>query len=189
MPYTCSVLDSSNDEEEEDGDNSVLKGMVLFKGPDINDKANDAYMYILDTKTDQPQWSRDNIKNIDINQSKDIYNNLKEHYKRKNIPKDFIGFIGFNKLSKDIQFMIKKKNHLGFNCNQAKKKNTSEMMLFEQQYLEDKNWNSAELCILQELKMRYYEHIEYKGRLWFANTETAVWNKFQITQQNDKKKN
>ena len=63
------------------------------------------------------------------------------------------------------------------------------MMLFEQQYLEDKNWNSAELCILQELKMRYYEHIEYKGRLWFANTETAVWNKFQITQQNDKKKN
>jgi hypothetical protein len=108
-----------------------------------------------------------------------------------------VGFLGYEKNNRYLAFKTKdleSKRDTGARCDEAGKNKTLEMLnkiLGEEKYtkentklVKDDDGNvikeamgHTELCVLEELIMRYFDMIDKDGKKWFLTPEMAIFHK------------
>jgi len=113
-----------------------------------------------------------------------------EKYKKQFNFNDYVGFMGFE-LKKNISptsFVFKIKDirnsrSAGFRCLQSNKEKTIKILNsiygFQKFKSYTSNQNVIELCIYQELILRYFQLINKDNKTWFVDTQTAIINNFE----------
>jgi hypothetical protein len=110
---------------------------------------------------------------------------------------EIVGFIGYEKGNKDLAFKtknMKSKRDTGARCDQAQKnKNLTKLneIIGEEKYtlentkiIKDEDGNiiqetmvNAEICVLKEFILRYYNSIKKDNKKWFFSPEMAIYHK------------
>lgn len=116
------------------------------------------------------------------------YVDLAEEIKKLIIPIDkynnIIGFIGDFKQDYNI-FKVKlldKKRHKGARCDQSPKKEALELLgkiLDEKDISSYQNINQIQICILQEIYLRYFQSINKNDKIWFLSPSIAILNNIE----------
>ena len=108
-----------------------------------------------------------------------------------------VGFIGYEKGNKDFAFKTKNmasKRDTGARCDQAQKnKNLGKLneIIGEEKYtventksVKDKKGNiikeamsNVEICVFEEMLLRYFDISRERGKKWFFTPEMAIWHK------------
>jgi hypothetical protein len=97
-----------------------------------------------------------------------------------------IGFMGYEKQNRYLVFKIKdlkSKRNSGARCDEGGKSKTLKMLneiVGEERYTNEstKGLVHMELCCLLELIMRYYNRMKIDNKIWFLNSDVALFNKF-----------
>jgi hypothetical protein len=173
---------------------SKLTYVVLFDGPskqykDITDekgKSNgNLNIFILRAKKWVPAEPEDKR---DLEQP--IIDNYKLSKEVKSQMNDNVGFIGFETNHKDMVFKIKDTTNsrsYGYRCIQAGKGKKIIDTLEELESVNpllarsdtDAKDSVFELCIRIELLLRIYQEEKIEGKMWFIDTERAIFNQFE----------
>ena len=170
-----------------------LTYVVIFDGPskqykDVDEKGNsigNLNIFILRAKKWVPAEAED---------KRDLEQAITSEYKLKADSKsqmnDKVGFMGFETNHKDMVFKIKDTTNsrsYGYRCIQAGKGkkiiDTLEELesvnpLLERSDTEAKD-SVFELCIRIELLLRIYQAEKMDGKMWFIDTERAIFNQFE----------
>ena len=99
---------------------------------------------------------------------------------------NLIGFMGYEKQNRYLVFKIKdmkSKRNSGARCDEGGKAKTLKMLnevVGEERYTNEstKGLVQTELCCLLELIMRYYNRMKIDDKIWFLNSDVALFNKF-----------
>ena len=173
---------------------SKLTYVVVFDGPskqykDIVDEkgktTGNLNIFILRAKKWVPAEPEDKR---DLEQP--IIDNYKFKKDIKSQMNDNVGFIGFETNHKDMVFKIKDTTNsrsYGYRCIQAGK---GKKIIDTLEELESKHPLLArsdtdakdsvfELCIRIELLLRIYQEEKVEGKMWFIDTERAIFNQFE----------
>jgi len=138
-------------------------GLLLFNGKDL-------LYYILQNK----EWiEADEIDKIEINKK------LETSILINNSFADFVGYLAYDKSNQYLIFKVKnmtKKRNTGARCDEANKKNTIKLLntiLEIEKYTKEntKIFNNMDLCIEQELTLRYFNFIKKNSSIWFLIPE------------------
>ena len=171
-----------------------LTYVVIFDGPSkqykdvVDEKGNSTgnlNIFILRAKKWVPAEAEDKR---DLEQA--IISEYKLNADAKSQMNDKVGFIGFETNQKDMVFKIKDTTNArsyGYRCIQAGKGKKIIDILEE---LEENNPllarsdkdakdNVFELCIRIELLLRIYQDEKRDDKMWFIDTETAIFNQFE----------
>ena len=97
-----------------------------------------------------------------------------------------IGFMGYEKQNRYLVFKIKDlkyKRNSGARCDEGGKTKTLKMLnevVGEERYTSEstKGIVHIELCCLLEIIMRYYNRVKVDDKVWFLNSDIALFNKF-----------
>jgi superfamily II DNA or RNA helicase len=97
-----------------------------------------------------------------------------------------VGFIGYEKQNRYLVFKIRdneSKRNSGARCDEAGKSKTIKTLneiVGEERYTSEntKGLVQMELCCLQEFILRYFNHIKKDNKIWFLNSDIALFNKF-----------
>ena len=97
-----------------------------------------------------------------------------------------IGFMGYEKQNRYLVFKIKdikSKRNSGARCDEGGKSKTLKLLnevIGEERYTSEtaKALVQIELCCLLELIMRYYNRMKIGDKIWFLNSDIALFNKF-----------
>ena len=97
-----------------------------------------------------------------------------------------IGFMGYEKQNRYLVFKIKdmkSKRNSGARCDEGGKAKTLKMLnevVGEERYTNEstKGLVQTELCCLLEMIMRYYNRMKIDDKIWFLNSDVALFNKF-----------
>ena len=126
-------------------------------------------------------------KEFSLAESED-YVDLAEEIKKLIIPIDrynnIVGFIGDFKQDYNI-FKVKlldKKRHKGARCDQSPKKEALELLgkiLDEKDISSYQNINQIQICILQEIYLRYFQTINKNDKVWFLSPSIAILNNIE----------
>ncbi len=150
------------------------KGTIIFSGPSNNNK----HWYILGDKTWVPATHED-IKEFDINVMVDKYM----------FPSDMkfnstIGFTGFDQTNTGMVFKILEPSNprnTGMKCENSGKKKTMkrlqnilEILAPVQNTFSLSEYNGVDLCIQEEILLRYLDSINYENKRWFIDTESEI---------------
>jgi hypothetical protein len=92
---------------------------------------------------------------------------------------EHIGFLYYDKTNQFMIFKVKntlKRRNTGARCDEANKKNTIKLLntiLGEEKYTKEntKIFNNMDLCIYQELTLRYYQQTNKENKIWFLEPE------------------
>jgi hypothetical protein len=92
---------------------------------------------------------------------------------------DYIGYLTYDKTNQYLIFKVKnmtKKRNTGARCDEANKKNTIQLLntiLKIEKYTKEntKKFNNMDLCIEQELTLRYFNFIKKDEFIWFLIPE------------------
>jgi hypothetical protein len=175
-------------------DKPKLTYVVIFDGPskqykDIVDEkgktTGNLNIFILRSKKWVPAEPEDKR---DLEQP--IIDNYKFKKEVKSQMNDNVGFIGFETNHKDMVFKIKDTTNsrsYGYRCIQAGK---GKKIIDTLEELESVNPLLArsdteakdsvfELCIRIELLLRIYQEEKMEGKMWFIDTERAIFNQFE----------
>ena len=98
----------------------------------------------------------------------------------------YIGFMGYEKQNRYLVFKIKdilSKRNSGARCDEGGKTKTLKILneiVGEERYTTEttKGLVQMELCCLLELIMRYYNRMKVDNKVWFLNSDIAMFNKF-----------
>jgi len=99
---------------------------------------------------------------------------------------NLIGFMGYEKQNRYLVFKIKdmkSKRNSGARCDEGGKAKTLKMLnevVGEERYTNEstKGLVQTELCCLLEMIMRYYNRMKIDDKIWFLNSDVALFNKF-----------
>ena len=99
---------------------------------------------------------------------------------------NLVGFMGYEKQNRYLSFKIKdmkSKRNSGARCDEGGKVKTMKMLnevIGEERYTSEttKGFVQLELCCLLELIMRYYTKTKVNNKIWFLNSDIALFNKF-----------
>jgi hypothetical protein len=99
---------------------------------------------------------------------------------------NLVGFMGYEKQNRYLTFKIKdmkSKRNSGARCDEGGKVKTMKMLnevIGEERYTSEttKGFVQLELCCLLELIMRYYTKTKVNNKMWFLNSDIALFNKF-----------
>jgi len=99
---------------------------------------------------------------------------------------NLVGFMGYEKQNRYLSFKIKdmkSKRNSGARCDEGGKVKTMKLLnevIGEERYTSEttKGFVQLELCCLLELIMRYYTKIKVNNKMWFLNSDIALFNKF-----------
>jgi hypothetical protein len=105
---------------------------------------------------------------------------------KQNLLDKLVGFIGYEKQNRYLVFKIRdneSKRNSGARCDESGKTKTIKMLndvVGEEKYsIENtKMIVQMELCCLLEFIMRYFNYIKKDNKIWFLNTDIALFNKF-----------
>jgi hypothetical protein len=181
---------------------SKLTYVVVFDGPskqykDIVDEkgktTGNLNIFILRAKKWVPAEPEDKR---DLEQP--IIDNYKFKKDIKSQMNDNVGFIGFETNHKDMVFKIKDTTNsrsYGYRCIQAGK---GKKIIDTLEELESKHPLLArsdteakdsvfELCIRIELLLRIYQEEKVEGKMWFIDTERAIFNQFEKKEKEKEK--
>ena len=94
--------------------------------------------------------------------------------------------MGYEKQYRYLSFKIKdmkSKRNSGARCDEGGKVKTMKMLnevIGEERYTSEttKGFVQLELCCLLELIMRYYTKTKVNNKMWFLNSDIALFNKF-----------
>ena len=80
--------------------------------------------------------------------------------------------------------LLEKKRHKGARCDQASKKESLEILnkiLGENKYTSENtsNTNHIQICIYQELYLRYFNEIKKNDNIWFLTPGNAILNNIE----------
>jgi hypothetical protein len=97
-----------------------------------------------------------------------------------------VGFIGYEKQNRYLVFKIRdneSKRNSGARCDEAGKSKTIKTLneiVGEERYTSEntKGLVQMELCCLQEFILRYFNNIKKDNKIWFLNSDIALFNKF-----------
>jgi len=111
----------------------------------------------------------------------DLSSQILEMITSMNKINDIVGFMS-NFRKGEIVFKVKqltKKRNKGARCDQSGKSDTIKMLnliVNEEKYtsVNTKQINSTQICILEELLLRYYDYIEKSNMRWFLNINEAT---------------
>jgi hypothetical protein len=98
----------------------------------------------------------------------------------------WVGFMGYEKQNRYLVFKIKdikSKRNSGARCDEGGKAKTLKILnevVGEERYTSEstKGLVQIELCCLLELIMRYYNRLKINNKIWFLNSDIALFNKF-----------
>jgi len=125
-----------------------------------------------------------------VNGQQEDYTDLTSELKKQIIPlssyNTHVGFIGNFKNEYNI-FKIKymeDKRSKGARCDQFGKSDTIKILntiIGEGKYTHEntKGRNKTEICVLQEMYLRYYDKLRKNGKRWFLNSSEAVLNNIE----------
>jgi hypothetical protein len=153
--------------------------MVIFDGPS---RIENLHIFVLQNLIWVPAEPEDKLK---------LQQPILQKYKLKNNLNNYVGFIGFETNSKYMVYKVKDTGNLrstGFRCDQAGKKKTLAILGQIEGIMEESSKQTAfELCVRQEFTLRNFEldnslngnDLNFKGKTWFLDTETAIINEFE----------
>ena len=98
----------------------------------------------------------------------------------------FVGFIGYERQNRYLVFKIRdneSNRNSGARCDESGKLKTIQRLneiVGEERYnsTNTKTMIQQELCCLEELLLRYFNKIRKDGKIWFLNSDIALFNKF-----------
>ncbi len=71
----------------------------------------------------------------------------------------------------------------GSRCDQAGKDKTIKLLNniegYEKYIKKETKENLPQLCIIQEFTLRNFQRLNKDNKIWFINTETAIFNEFE----------
>ena len=153
-----------------------IKAIVIYDG--ISSTEN-LQIFVLTDKQWLPAEPEDKIA---------LNSEIDERYKLKEKDKltPYVGFIGFENTKKYMVYKIKdtkNERSTGYRCDQSSKEKVIDVLNEIEGYAKLANKttkdSAVELCVRQELTLRHKQKQEKNDKIWFLDTETAIYNEFE----------
>ena len=150
--------------------------IVIYDGPS---SINSLQIFVLNGKEWLPAEPED---------KRTLSSKIDERYriKAKDKLNAYVGFIGFENAKKYMVYKLKdttNERSNGYRCDQAAKDKIIDVLNEIEgdnrfPYKETKD-SALELCVRQELTLRNKQAKNEEGKIWFLNTEKAIYNEFE----------
>jgi hypothetical protein len=151
-----------------------ITGMVGFDGPS---RINNILVYVLRNNVWEPAQPMDKSRLEDA---------ITNKYTIKGNLHQYVGFIGFENNKKYMVYKVKDTDNTrstGFRCDQSGKKEIVKLLNNIEQTdaytTKGVKEGGKELCVKQELLLRIYSKQQKDNKIWFVDTETAIFNEFE----------
>ena len=186
--YSSDTTISENSFEEK-AMNYFRRNSITFKNKFNENSTTTILLYNITSKEEILIFNNDKWNKAEPEDVREIMEALgvREKWILKNQGMNsLIGFMGYEKQNRYLVFKIKDlkyKRNSGARCDEGGKTKTLKMLnevVGEERYTSEstKGLVHIELCCLLELIMRYYNRVKVDDKVWFLNSDIALFNKF-----------